>query len=81
VEQRAVLVERHVRQEQAAAGVAPVAPLDLDDARAEVAQAQRTGWAGEELAEIQHRHPGQRPFGSRDPAVVTLSHIQLQLIF
>ena len=40
VEQRAVLIEGEIRQMELPAGVAALRPLDLDDARAEIAKAQ-----------------------------------------
>ena len=60
MEQRRVAADLGVAEIKAAAQVAAVRPLDLDDARAEVHQPQRRVGAGEELAHVDDHEAGER---------------------
>jgi hypothetical protein len=52
VEERGIAADLGIGQIQAAAEIAAIGPLDLDDSGAEIAQPQRAIGTGQELAEI-----------------------------
>src|SRR3546814_21081403 len=54
--------------------VAAMGALDLDPARAESTEPQRGRRAGEELAEIEHRHTGERHDETAVGRAVLLDH-------
>src|SRR3546814_15827253 len=59
---------------EVAAGIAAIGALDLDHARAEITEPQRARRAGEELAEIEHRHTGERHDETAVGRAVLLDH-------
>src|SRR5262249_52176199 len=65
VEERGIAADLGVGKVKAAAEITSVWPLDLDDPRAEVAEAQGGEWPRQELAHVEDEQPLQQRLAHR----------------
>ncbi len=61
MEQRGIAAELGVGEIEPPAEIAAIRPLDLDDARAEIAEPQRSKGAGQELAHVEDQYALEQP--------------------